>query len=210
MCGYCIEYSAITLEPDEGPALLPYLGTTIASVYRPNGPIAWQLAADAFGQEQDAAIREAIALILWLRDADVRLLERLDTSILTLLDLPCDIHEARRRERISEWYQSQGAALLEAAAQNIDNTLLDSAHAARACIAVWAGFHHHRQSTGWLQAVTRIARRVPRPSSPTWSTPLWLRREARLALWEAGEHELVETLDQREDYRPVLHWVGAV
>src|SRR5690606_30219904 len=134
MCGYCIEYSAITLEPDEGPALLPYLGTTIASIYRPNGPIAWQLAADAFDQEQDAAIREAIALILWLRDADARLLDRLDTLELMLLALPCDMHEAKRQERISEWYQGQGAALLEAAAQNINNTLLDSANAARACI----------------------------------------------------------------------------
>lgn len=86
MCGYCIEYSAITLEPDEGPALLPYLGTTIASIYRPNGPVAWNLTAHAFDLEQDADIREAIALILWLRDADKRLLERLNKPELKLLD----------------------------------------------------------------------------------------------------------------------------
>lgn len=210
MCGYCIEYSAITLEPDEGPALLPYLGTTIASIYRPNGPVAWNLTAHAFDLEQDADIREAIALILWLRDADKRLLERLNKPELKLLDIPYDNHQARQHENVADWYQHHGAALLEAAAKNIDMKPIDSTNMARACAAVWAGFHHHGQSTGWRQTVTRIARRVPRSSSPAWSTPLWFRREARLALWESGEHELVKSLDQQEDYRPVLHWVGAV
>src|SRR5690606_25438915 len=117
------------------------------------------------------------------------LLERLDTSELKLLDLPYDKRHDIPRKRIADWYQHYGAALLEATAQNIDMNPLNSTNMARTCVAVWAGFHHHNQSTGWRQAVTRIAGRVPHPSSPVWSTPLWLRREARLALWEAGEHE---------------------
>lgn len=210
MCGYCIEYSAITLEPDEGPALLPYLGTTIASVYRPHGPIEWRLAAQAFDQEQDTGVREAIALILWLREGDARLLDRLDASRLLLLDLPCDSNRARLRERLDAWYQHQGTALLRAAASANHKNLLNDADIARTCIAVWAGFQQHHESPGWQHAVSVIAGRQPAPSSPAWSPPLWLRREARLALWEAGQHALVEMQEQREDYQPVLHWVGAV
>ena len=119
MCGYCIEYSAITMEPEDAKNLLPFFGTTLASLYRPGGSISADIALNAWEQEPDAETRLAIALILLLRDEDDLLIKAAkelaassDETTTTHIKIPLEDDQKKLLSAVRSWHTEKGAALL--------------------------------------------------------------------------------------------------
>lgn len=146
MCGYCIEYSAITMEREDANNLLPFFGTTLASLYRPGGSISADIALQAWKQEPDAETRLAIALILLLRDEDDLLIkaakelaESSDETTTTHIKIPLEDDQKKLLSAVRSWHSETGAALLKKSAADIkfyhpENTAIRSLS-----LAVWAG-----------------------------------------------------------------------
>lgn len=213
MCGYCIEYSAITLEPEDANNLLPFFGTTLASLYRPGGNISADIALQAWEQEPDAETRLAISLILLLReDSDLLIKKALRTasSQNSLKDGRIDVTLTDSKDpllsSIRQWNQREGHRLLKNAAATISQSCPIDPLIPSLCLAVWTGFRFNR-SGEWETAISALAGNWARHSPPCWNLTLWLRREARLALWLAGREDTARMLDEQSVYKIVTAWI---
>lgn len=217
MCGFCIEYSAITLDPEDASELLSYFPTTIATVFRPHGSIASDIALQGWQQEPDPELRLVIAWVLWLRDNDDLFIQAASDPATTYsLEghdnqnsgnlLSCNFQSDEDMQR---WYERLGEALLINTAKNIHESSPLASAIPPLCLAVWAGYKF-KQSEAWEGAVTAIAGEWARQGPPDWNPALWLRREARLALWLAGHQDTARELDHMDDYQPVMEWISRV
>jgi hypothetical protein len=230
MCGYCFEAAALHYMEQGETNVSRDLSFEPVRLYRPGMPVDREAIAREWRKIPDDREREITALNLWLRDNDDLLIRGLDT-----VALPCTEGEDQLYLRPSEgmetaletlnlWYECVLAPALNHMQQvpggikglsrpEYTWSLLLAVHLNRLDDSDWL-YMVRRLSLDWGQigALAAFAGDLDGKSvcpSPTFADlRLWLRREARLALWRAGFREEAAFHDEREDLLNFLEWLN--
>lgn len=223
MCNYCFE--ALAASEIAGHDLLAtdsadtqhdqILARSISSMYRPNMRIGPIRALRAFTHECNDQYRSAKALALMLRDDD-RLFH--DALSRVALETPegyvdiCYTSPSRTpckqvRSALAEWYRHSGRMLLKRWRYHVLPDDHSNPSVGAIVCALWAGYRTS-VSSSWLAICHDIAGSWAASGPPGDCDALWLRREARLALWRVGARDEVKRQDSLDPYPTTLYWIG--